>query len=287
MAMADNSPDRWPAPAKINRFLHVTGRRADGYHELQTLFQLLDWGDELSIRPDRTGRVRRSGQGYGVSEAQDLVVRAAKLLQSETGCGGGVEIEVDKQIPIGAGLGGGSSDAATVLLVLNEAWDCGLSVDDLCRLGVALGADLPVFLQGRSAMASGIGDLLEPLELGQRHYVLVFPGLSIATAEIFRDPGLKRDSRSVGVADALAGMPGNDCERVVRRRYPVMDEVFQKLQRWGRPVLTGTGSTVFIEKDSREDAISSAREIKSLYNSRAVRGVDRSPVHQKLYTDGV
>lgn len=278
--------DTWPAPAKLNLFLHITGRRDDGFHDLQTLFQLLDWGDEVRIREDRTGQIRRSGPDYGVPEEQDLVIRAAELLRRETGVGGGAEIQVHKQIPMGSGLGGGSSDAATVLLVLNQAWGCGLSLDELAGLGSRLGADIPVFVRGNSAMAAGIGEKLEPVTLGERHYVLVFPGFPVATAEVFGDPALKRDSALIDTQAAIAGEGRNDCQPVVEKRFPDMRQMLTRLEKWGRPAMTGTGSTIFIPMEEKKHALIAARQIKSLYNSRAVRGVDRSPVHEKLYTGG-
>jgi 4-diphosphocytidyl-2-C-methyl-D-erythritol kinase len=284
--MAEFAAGCWPAPAKLNLFLHVTGRRADGYHELQTLFQILDWGDELRIRADRSGRIRRSGGDYGVPESEDLVIRAARLLQETAGAPGGADIAVTKRVPMGAGLGGGSSDAATVLLVLNRAWGCGLSLDELARLGARLGADVPVFVRGTSAIGTGIGDRLEPVGLGERHYVLVFPGFAVPTAEIFGDPGLRRDAPSLSLPECLAATGSNDCTEVVRRRYPEMDRALRALERWGRPAMTGTGSGIFIPMASERAAIRAAREIKSLYNSRAVRGVDRSPLHRRLDEQG-
>jgi 4-diphosphocytidyl-2-C-methyl-D-erythritol kinase len=284
--MAERAAVAWPAPAKLNLFLHVTGRRADGYHELQTLFQILDWGDEVRIRPDRSGRLRRIGADYGVPEDDDLALRAARLLQSETGAAGGAELEVVKRVPIGSGLGGGSSDAATVLVVLNRAWGCGLDADQLAELGARLGADVPVFVRGASALGSGIGERLEPVRLGERHYVLVFPGFPIATAEVFGDPALRRDAPVLPARECLAAMGSNDCEAVVRRRYPEMDRALRALTPWGRPAMTGTGSGIFIPMPSRAVAIRSAREIKNLYNSRAVRGVDRSPLHRQLDAEG-
>lgn len=277
----------WPAPAKLNLFLHVTGRRADGYHELQTLFQLLDWGDELQIIPHDSPDVRRTGPDFGVPEDQDLAIRAARLLQTETACDRGAKIHVIKNIPMGSGMGGGSSDAATVLLVLNRLWGCGLDLDQLAVLGARLGADVPVFVRGRSAMATGIGDCLEPVTLGTRHYVLVFPGISIATPAIFTDPALKRDSVQLGLDEVLAGKGRNDCEAVVKQRFPAMLAAFEKLSYWGRPVMTGTGSGLFLEAENEASAKRAAQAIKNLYNSRAVRGVDCSPVHEKLYTGGM
>ncbi len=177
--MSSKSRNAWPAPAKLNLFLHVTGQRPDGYHELQTLFQLLDWGDEVSIEPLDEPRIKRPRALYAVQEADDLAVRAALLLQAETSCRQGARIEVKKRIPAGAGLGGGSSDAATVLVVLNRLWGCGLDVDELASIGIRLGADVPVFVRGHSAFASGLGDELQSVDLGDRYYLLVFPGFSI------------------------------------------------------------------------------------------------------------
>jgi 4-diphosphocytidyl-2-C-methyl-D-erythritol kinase len=282
----DDAFSCWPAPAKINLFLHVTGRRADGYHELQTLFQLLDWGDTIRVRTSPDGRILREAADYPVAEEDDLVMRAARTLQRATGCTQGATLAVDKRVPLGAGLGGGSSDAATVLLVLNRLWNCGLGLPALSALGVRLGADVPLFVNGRTALASGIGDRLEPVALGRRHYVLVFPELSISTRDVFADPDLKRDSLPIGLADALAGKGHNDCEQVVRKRYPQMAQALETLRRWGQPLVTGTGSGIFLSMESETRAMSAAREIKSLYNVRAVSGVDRSPLHELLDTDG-
>jgi 4-diphosphocytidyl-2-C-methyl-D-erythritol kinase len=276
----------WPAPAKLNLFLHVTGRRADGYHELQTLFQLLDWGDEVFIRSLDRPAIHRKGPQYGVAEDEDLAVRAARLLQAETGCRLGAEIRIEKNIPMGSGMGGGSSDAATVLLVLNRLWNCGLDIDRLAEMGESLGADVPVFVRGRTAIAEGVGERLEPVELGDRHYVLVFPGIVIPTPAVFAAADLKRDSQAIPRREVLAGGGRNDCEPVVRAAWPEMEQAFKSLSRWGRPVLTGTGSGIFIPVIDGEAAESAAREIKSLYNSRAATGVDRSPLHEKLYTGG-
>jgi 4-diphosphocytidyl-2-C-methyl-D-erythritol kinase len=287
VSTTDLADERWPAPAKLNLFLHITGRRADGYHELQTLFQLLDWGDELQIIPRPHPNIGRVGPDYGVPVEQDLAIRAARLLQAETGRRLGAEIRVTKNVPMGSGMGGGSSDAATVLLVLNRMWGCGLDIDQLAALGARLGADVPVFVRGRTAMASGIGERLEPVDLGARHYVLVFPGISIATSMVFSDPALKRDSGQLGLDAVLAGKGRNDCEAVVKRRFPAMLTAFHKLSAWGHPVMTGTGSGIFLFAENAASAKRSAKQIKNLYNSRAVRGVDRSPVHEKLYTGGM
>jgi len=286
MSRTESPLSRWPAPAKINLFLHVTGRRPDGYHELQTLFQLLDWGDTIRIRILKDARIRREPADYPVPEDDDLVVRAARLLQQESGCSLGATIGVDKSVPLGAGLGGGSSDAATVLLVLNRLWGCGLDLRALADLGLRLGADVPLFVHGHSAMATGVGERLEAVALGRRHYVLVFPELSIVTRDVFMDRDLPRDSKPIGLADALSGRGHNDCEIVVRARYPAMAAALEELRRWGEPRLTGTGSAIFLSMDSEQEAKSAAQEMKTLYNVRAVSGVDRSPVHDMLDAGG-
>ena len=280
--MAEAPHSVWPAPAKINLFLHVTGRRDDGYHELQTLFQLLDWGDQVRICPTDGPGIKRLSCTYGVPEDEDLVIRAARLLQRETGCGSGAEIGVRKRIPPGSGMGGGSSDAATVLLVLNRQWGCGLNPIDLARLGARLGADVPVFVHGNSAMATGIGEVLDPVELGERAYVLVFPPYSLSTAAVFSDPGLVRNSGHISVDEALSGGGRNDCESVVCRLVPEYRQIINRLQAWGPARMTGTGSGIFIPMPDKKSAMSAAEEIKSLYNVRAVSGIDRSPVHALL-----
>lgn len=272
----------WPAPAKINLFLHVTGRRADGYHEIQTLFQLLDWGDEVEIRTTPGPTIARAAADYPVAAEEDLAIRAARLMQRHAQCRRGAEISVRKRIPLGSGMGGGSSNAATVLLALNRIWACGLGLSELSKLGGRLGADVPVFVHGRSALATGIGDRLRPVRLGRRYYLLVFPGIEIGTREIFSDPDLVRDSQELSVEAALAGVGRNDCEDVVRKRYPSMAEALDTLREWGRPRMTGTGSGIFLQMDTEKQARSAARELKTLYNVRAVTGVDRSPLHDRL-----
>ena len=284
--MTEEAPSVWPAPAKINLFLHVRRRRQDGYHEIQTLFQLLDWGDEISIRTTSHPQIRLKQHSYAIPADEDIAVKAARLLQSESACGLGADIEIEKRIPLGSGMGGGSSNAATVLLVLDRLWNCGLGVAVLARLGASLGADVPVFICGNSAMASGIGEQLEPVSLGKRHYVLVFPDFLISTREIFSDPELTRNSNPISLTEALSGSGRNDCEAVVRKRFPELDRMFGSLRKWGRPQMTGTGSGIFIPMLDEKSAKSAAREMKSLYNVRAVGGVDRSPLHIKLGSGG-
>jgi len=284
--MSKQSRRAWPAPAKLNLFLHVTGQRPDGYHELQTLFQLLDWGDEVRIEPLDDPRIDRPRASYGVQEADDLVVRAALLLQAETSCRHGARIEVKKRIPAGSGLGGGSSDAATVLVVLNRLWGCGLELHELASIGIRLGADVPVFVKGRSALATGLGDELQPVDLGDRHYLLVFPGFSISTGNVFMHPDLPRKSSMISLAEALGGAGRNDCELVVKKQFPQLKQMLEDLQQWGETRMTGTGSTLFISMPDEKTAKSTAQAMKCRYNVRAVRGVDRSPLHEMLDSGG-
>jgi 4-diphosphocytidyl-2-C-methyl-D-erythritol kinase len=272
----------YPAPAKINLFLHVTGRRPDGYHELQTLFQLLDWGDEVRLRKRNDAAIVRVNARYDVAPEEDLVIRAARLLQDRTACGMGADIEVIKRVPMGSGLGGGSSDAATVLLVLNQIWNCGLDGEELASLGLQLGADVPVFVQGASALATGVGEELRAVELGERHYLLVFPGIGISTAEVFSDPLLPRNSPRLDPDEVQGDAGRNDCEEVVLRRYPAIAETMRELGLWGRPRMTGTGSGIFLPMIDKNAAQTAATKLNCRYNVRAVRGVDISPLHERL-----
>lgn len=272
----------WPAPAKLNLFLHIIGRRADGYHLLQTLFQLLDWGDELIIEATRDGAIRRTQAVAGVPRHQDLTLRAAQLLQRESGCKQGAKISLSKHIPLGSGLGGGSSDAATVLHALNNAWDCGLSIPDLAELGARLGADVPVFIYGQSAWAEGIGNQLQALSTGEPWYVLVFPAIAVSTATVFADPALKRDTAPIQRTEFDLSATGNDCTEVVLKLFPALGEIMRDLAHWGSPRLTGTGSCIFLPVSGKKQANRITEALKSRYNVRAVRGVDHSPVLAKL-----
>ncbi len=273
---ADTLPKSWPAPAKLNLFLHITGRQGGGYHNLQTLFQILDWGDELRFTINNNGQISRSCNIDGIPEADDICVRAARMLQNRPGVKKGVHIDLIKRIPMGAGLGGGSSDAATVLVALNDLWSCGQTTQQLAEIGLELGADVPVFVHGKSAWAEGRGEMLQAVTLGRRYYVLIFPGISISTAEVFHHPKLSRDSKPVDLATRGLQAGGNDCEAVVMEMYPQMKTIMQDLSAWGQPRMSGTGSTLFLAYDDKKAAISAASELKCRYNVRAVAGVDRS-----------
>lgn len=234
-----------PAPAKLNLFLHITGRRADGYHELQTLFRFLDYGDDitLSLRDDK--QIRRVAGNADIPEADDLIVRAARLLQAETACSQGVDLSVNKCLPMGGGLGGGSSDAATVLQGLNVLWQLGLSDDVLAALGLQLGADVPVFVRGHAAWAEGIGEVIRPVELDECWYLVIHPSVHVSTAEIFADTGLTRNCQIITIATFLAGQCQNVFEPVVRKQYPAVAEALDWLSQFADAKLTGSGSCLF------------------------------------------
>lgn len=273
---------RLPAPAKLNLFLHVTGRRPDGYHSLQTVFQLLDFGDEIELHPAGDGRIVLAKEMPGVPAEQDLTVRAALALQRATGCGQGARIAVHKHIPMGGGLGGGSSDAATTLLGLNRLWGCGLDLDALATIGLGLGADVPVFVRGHSAWAEGIGEQLVPIALRPAWYLVIHPGCAVNTAAIFRDEELTRDTPLTTMAAFFAGSGRNDCEPVVRKRYRQVAEALDWLAVHGRAQMSGTGSCVFAAFENEHEARYVAGSVPEGWMRFVARGLDRSPVHQAL-----
>jgi len=273
----------WPAPAKLNLFLHIVGRRADGYHQLQTVFHLLDWGDRIRLRPRADGRIVRHDGPAGVPPEDDLAVRAAAALQAACGTGAGADILVEKHIPLGAGLGGGSSDAATVLVALNRLWGCGLAMDDLAELGLRLGADVPVFVQGRSAFAEGIGERLTPLALAPQWYLVVHPGVHVPTADLFRAPELTRDTPATTISRFLSGETAfNAFEPLVRRRYPAVARAFEWLEPHGVARLSGSGSAVFVPVASAEDGYRLAGDRPAGMTAFVAQGLDRSPLHAML-----
>jgi len=270
----------WPAPAKLNLFLRITGRRDDGYHLLQTVFRLLDWGDSIRVRVRDDGQIRRHGASApGVAEADDLTVRAAKLLQSASNTSHGADIIVEKRIPSGGGFGGGSSDAATVLVALDALWGAALGEDRLAALGLQLGADVPVFVRGRNAWAEGVGEQLAPIELPPAWYVLADPGVHAPTAALFRAPELTRDAAPATIADFVSGVPlGNAFEPVLRVREPAVEAVFAALSQIGSPRLTGSGSGCFVEFASREDAEAALVALPQGLRAWLATGASRSPL---------
>ncbi|HET9390295.1 MAG TPA: 4-(cytidine 5'-diphospho)-2-C-methyl-D-erythritol kinase [Steroidobacteraceae bacterium] len=279
-ARADES--RWPAPAKLNLFLHVTGRRPDGYHQLQTAFQLIDLCDTIGISLREDGSIVRLKGPAGVEAESDLAVRAARALQVASGVGRGASLRLSKRIPLGGGLGGGSSDAATVLLALNELWGCGLGVDDLAELGLPLGADVPVFIRGSSAWAEGVGERLEPLQLPERWFVVIHPGVAVSTRDVFQSPELTRNSPLITIRAFFESGGRNDCEPVVRARYPEVAEALDWLARSAPARLTGTGSCIFAACASAIEAERLAARVPDRWTSFVARGLSVSPVHELL-----
>lgn len=280
-----------PAPAKLNLFLHVTGRRADGYHDLQTVFQLLDYGDTLDFETTTEPAIVLNPSLPGVPDADNLIVRAARLLQTATGCRRGARIALHKCLPLGGGIGGGSSDAATTLLALNRLWELNLSLDELATLGLQLGADVPVFVRGRSAWAEGVGERLQPVALGSRNYLILVPPCSVSTARIFSHEALTRNSSPITIAAFLREGGRNDCEPVVRKLYPEVDFALDWLSKFsspqresslGRPRMTGTGACVFATFATRAEAEAVARQLPAGYGGFVAQGVDVSPTHQAL-----
>jgi 4-diphosphocytidyl-2-C-methyl-D-erythritol kinase len=272
----------WPAPAKLNLFLHVVGRRPDGYHRLQTLFQILDLADTVSIAVREDGQITRAGASYEVAAEHDLAVRAARALQRATGTGLGADLRITKRIPLGGGLGGGSSDAATVLLALNSLWGCRLSLEQLGQIGLPLGADVPVFVQGSSAWAEGVGEELTAVELPQAWYVIIHPGVGVSTAEIFQCAELTRNSPLITIRAFFESGGRNDCEPVVRARVPAVAEALEWLGRFAPARLSGTGACVFAACGSAIEAERLAARVPDRWTSYVARGLNRSPLHELL-----
>ena len=278
----------WSAPAKLNLMLHVVGRRPDGYHELQTVFQLIDLCDRLEIQVRDDGAITRPDGPPGVPEEADLTVRAARALQQATGTRAGAEIRIHKRIPMGGGLGGGSSDAATVLVALNQMWETGLALPQIAAIGAKLGADVPVFVAGRSAWAEGIGEKLAPVSLGaDSWYVVVFPGVAVPTAAVFQAPELTRNSPPTTMRGFLETGGRNDCEPVVRARFPAVGEALDWLGRHAPARLTGTGSCVFAKFSRAADAERVAARVPDVWRAFVARGLDESPLLEQLGRWGV
>ncbi|MCW8905913.1 MAG: 4-(cytidine 5'-diphospho)-2-C-methyl-D-erythritol kinase [Sedimenticola sp.] len=271
----------WPAPAKLNLMLRVVGRRADGYHLLQTVFRFIDFSDEIKFHLRSDGRVKRFGGSAGVSEPEDLAVRAARLLQQYSGTGLGVDITLKKRIPMGGGLGGGSSDAATVLTALNQLWNARLSRQELARLGLQLGADVPVFIEGLNAWAEGVGERLQPVSLPAAWYLVLSPPCHVSTADVFGDPELTRNASQTTIRDFLAGSRENDCLPVVSMRYPEVAEALTWLGGFAEARLTGTGGSVFAEFADPAEADRVCREAPPKFQAVVARGLDRSPLRDK------
>ena len=271
----------WFAPAKLNLFLHITGRRDDGYHNLQTLFQLLDYGDRIAFDVNNDGAIRRVTDIDGVASDEDLMVRAAQSLRAHCGCRAGVNIHIEKRLPMGGGLGGGSSDAATTLLVLNRLWGCNLPVAELAILGRQLGADVPVFIHGVSAWAEGIGDILTAVELPSTWYLIIKPPVEVATAGLFGAPELTRDCSAIRIRD-FPTLGRNVFEPLVRERQPPVDQAMRWLDQFAPARLTGTGSCIFAEFPGEEDAVNVFSRLPGDSRGFVARGVKQSPLLSEL-----
>jgi 4-diphosphocytidyl-2-C-methyl-D-erythritol kinase len=273
----------WRAPAKLNLMLHVVGRRSDGYHELQTVFQLIDLCDRIEIEVRADGSITRPKGPAGVPESEDLVVRAATALKDATGSRLGAEITIKKSIPMGGGLGGGSSNAATTLVALNRMWGTGLHQAEIAAIGVKLGADVPVFVAGRSAWAEGVGERLTPVHLGgDSWYLVIFPGVSVPTAAVFQAPELTRNSPPTTMRGFLETGGRNDCEAVVRARFPAVAEALDWLGGHAPARLTGTGSCVFAKFARAADAERVAARVPDTWRAWVARGLDSSPLVEDL-----
>ena len=268
----------FPAPAKLNLFLHVVGRRQDGYHLLQTAFRFIDYGDELSFAVRADGEIRHTNPLPGVAPENDLSVRAARALQEEAGCRQGADIGIVKRLPMGGGLGGGSSDAATTLIALNRLWGTRLPRARLQQLALTLGADVPVFVFGRNAFAEGIGEQLSVLSLPPAWYLILVPELAVSTTEIFSAVELTRNTNAITIAAFSVGQGRNDLEPVVCRRYPLVARHLEWLYRYGDARMTGSGACVFCAFENEDQARRALSELPAGMHGFVARGLDRHPL---------
>jgi 4-diphosphocytidyl-2-C-methyl-D-erythritol kinase len=272
-----------PAPAKLNLFLHVTGRRPDGYHSLQTLFQFIDLCDTLHFECRADGRLQLHDALPGVSPEDNLVVRAARLLQQASGCRLGADIHLDKRLPMGGGIGGGSSDAATTLVGLNHLWQTGLTLQQLADLGLSLGADVPVFVLGRAAWAEGVGEQLTPVTLDEPWYLVAVPDCQVSTAQIFSDERLTRDTQPITLAAFRNHGGRNDCLPVAEACYPAIRNTLILLNNYCEAKMTGTGSCVFGAFPNECEADKVRARLPATLQTFVARGCNVSPLHQMLF----
>ncbi|CAA0083158.1 4-diphosphocytidyl-2-C-methyl-D-erythritol kinase [Zhongshania aliphaticivorans] len=272
-----------PCPAKLNLFLRITGRRDDGYHELQTVFQLLDYGDTLTIEYRDDGKITLASDLVGVNNEDNLVIRAARKLQTLTQNPNlGASLNLEKRLPMGGGIGGGSSDAASTLVGLNHLWQLGLSLDTLAKIGLELGADIPVFVHGKTSWAEGIGEKLAPIQTENCWYVVLKPDCHVSTAEIFCHEQLTRHDSPIKIATFLEGGTGNSCEPLVRKLYPDIDKALIWLEQFSPARLTGTGACVFASFKDQVTAQTVCEQRPREFSGFVARGVNTSPLHQAL-----
>ena len=274
---------RWPAPAKLNLFLHINGRRPDGYHELQTLFIFLNHGDWLEFEPlPDTDQLTLSPAIPGVPDEQNLIIRAARLLQTRLSHPMGAHIRLEKVLPMGGGIGGGSSDAATTLVALNHLWQGGLSLDELAELGVSLGADVPVFVRGRAAFAEGVGERLQAVELPEAWYLVLKPECHVSTAEVFQDPDLPRSTPKLALSSLLDGVWKNDCEPLVKKRHPEVANALGWLLEYAPSRMTGTGACVFARFEDEMAARKVLARVPEGWDGFVAKGENISPLFVTL-----
>lgn len=272
----------WPAPAKLNLFLHITGQRQDGYHLLQTVFQFIQLIDVIDFTILESGLVRRSSISLKIDERDDLVIKAAQKIKKRSGSKLGVDISVKKNIPIGGGLGGGSSDAATTLVALNELWQTGLSIDELSEIGLSLGADIPFFINGNAAWAEGVGDKLTPINLDECFYLVIYPNCSISTKAVFEASDLTRNTPRITIRDFRDGNGKNDCESYVRNHYHDVTEALDWLGEYASSKLTGTGACLFAQFSDENEANEVKYKLPTKWQGYVVKGINKSPLLGRL-----
>ncbi|QBH96576.1 4-(cytidine 5'-diphospho)-2-C-methyl-D-erythritol kinase [Limnobaculum zhutongyuii] len=272
----------WPSPAKLNLFLYINGRRPDGYHDLQTLFQFLDYGDTLNFAPRQDEQIVLLTPIDGVPDEQNLIIRAARMLQQFSNCQVGADISISKILPMGGGLGGGSSNAATVLVALNHLWKCGLTTEQLCKIGLTLGADVPVFIYGYAAFAEGVGEKLQPAQPKEKWYLVAHPGIHIPTPFIFNDQELVRNTPKRTLTTLLASPFLNDCEPIARKRFPEVEQLISWLLEYAPSRLTGTGACVFSEFDTQAAAVDVLKQAPEWLHGFVAQGVNTSPLQAVL-----
>ncbi|MGL4222358.1 MAG: 4-(cytidine 5'-diphospho)-2-C-methyl-D-erythritol kinase [Shewanella sp.] len=281
--MSQEISRNWPAPAKLNLFLHINGRRSDGYHELQTLFQFVDCCDQLEFRvTDTPELILHSTMSAVVADNDNLILRAAKSLQQATGFNGGAEIWLDKRLPMGGGLGGGSSDAATTLVALNRLWNTQLSHDELAAIGLKLGADIPVFIHGFAAFAQGVGERLQAVNPAELWYLVIAPDAHVSTAAVFQDPLLPRNTPKLGIDTLLSQPWANDCQELVVSKYPQVAKALGWLLEYAPSRMTGTGACVFGEFSSQQQALAALAKLPSDMQGFVAKGMNISPLIVRL-----
>ena len=278
--MANTLDNQWriPAPAKLNLFLHITGVREDGYHNLQTVFQLLDISDQVTLQRREDGVINRTNGLDGLAAEDDLIVKAAKALKEYTKTSWGADLGVEKHLPVGGGIGGGSSDAATTLVGLNKLWECNLLSGELQAIARSLGADVPVFVNGKNAWAEGIGDLLTEIDLPSKWYLLIHPRVHISTAKLFSSDLLTRDKAILKIRDFPDTDTSNVFEEVARKQHPEVDTALRWLGKFSKSKMTGTGSCIFASFDSEEDANKVLSQVPEQWKGLVTRSIDRSPM---------